>query len=178
MKRTLMSGAFLIIGAVLFSGCMTYHSKTQPQYLSENSSIKLNITQPVAIVNVSSKAPHVEEEIGHWIGWKVKGSLYDFTESTVGITKEIMQRNKITIDDKADKRLELSIDNAESVQGAVAFWSNVTLKVKTGSGLQREFNGKKSCANGYRTTAAFEMAMAQAVELMLQDKYIIEYLEK
>ena len=62
--------------------------------------------------------------------------------------------------------------------GFATFTANVTLKVKTGSGLQREFNGKKFYQNGYRTTPAFEMAMVQCVERMLQDKYIIEYLEK
>lgn len=187
MKRRVMSGAFLILVAVLFSGCMTYHVSIKPQNIPENSSIKLNITKPVAIKNVSSKAPHGEDEMGHWVGWKVKGSLYDFTEAAVETTKRILQRNNITIDDNAEKKLELFVDSAESVQGTSAlFLSNsVTLKVKTGSGLQREFQGLKrfgsACyvyANMEKSNSAFETALAQSVEMMLNDKYIIEYLEK
>ena len=128
MKRTVMSGAFLVIGTVLFSGCMKYHSKTKPLYLPGSTSIKLNVTVPVAIKNVSSKAPHVEEEIGHWFGWKVLGSLYDFTESTVGTVEEIMQRNNITIDDKADKRLELSIEDASDRYGLRDFYRQRNIK--------------------------------------------------
>jgi hypothetical protein len=187
MKRKVMSGAFLVLVAVLFSGCMTYHVSIKPQYLPESSSIKLNITKPVAIVNVCSKAPHAEDDMGHWVGWNIKGSLYDFTEVTVEITKKILQRNNIIIDDKADKRLELSVDDAESVQGTSGFIlsNSVTLKVKTGSGLQRKFQGlKRYGTTGYvyslmeKSNSAFEMALAQSVELMLNDKYIIEYLEK
>jgi len=109
---------------------------------------------------------------------EVMGSLYDFTESTIGIVKEALQRNNITIDDKADKRLELSIVKATSIRGFWTFSSDVTLRVKTGSGLEKEYKGLKHHQNGYSTTRAFEMTMARCVEQMLNDKAIVEYLEK
>ena len=181
MKRRIMLGAFLVIGAVLFSGCVTLHARPQSKSSLVNTSIKLNVTQPVAIKNVSSKTPGDEEVLCKLsYACKIKGNLYVFTESAVGTVKEIMQKNNITIDDKADKKLELSINSVEAVANP---WSGhctarVTLTVKTGSGLQREFDGKKIYFNAYHTNSAFEMAIAQSVERMLQDQYITEYLEK
>jgi hypothetical protein len=178
MKRAAISGAFLILVAVLFGGCTKYYAKTKPLYLPQNSPIKLNVTQPATIINVSSCTPGSEELLGRWFGMFVVASRYDFTESTIGIVKEFMQRNHLPIDDKAEKRLELSIDAATCEFDGLEYSANVTLKVKTGSGLQRRYHSRQYYRNDFRTTSAFEMAMEQCVERMLMDKDIVDYLEK
>jgi hypothetical protein len=180
MKRTI-SGALLTLIVILFSsGCGTYkyHPNIKARYLPQDASIKLNVTHPVAIKNVSSSTPGAEgtlcEYTKHFV---VTGNLYAFTEATIGTVKEALQRNNITIDDKADKRLELSVDRVICDSGW-EFSSGIILKVRTGNGLEKEYRNVQKHGTGYSSTRAFELAMVQCVEQMLKDKDIVGYLEQ
>lgn len=178
MKESIRLGAAVVLVGVLCSGCATFHSNTAPRYLPKDVSIKLNVTQPVALQNISTNAPGTEQLLGRWTGWKVQGSLHGFTESTIGILKEALQRNGVAVAEKADKRLKLCVDKATSIQGGMKFSATITVKVITGSGLTKEYHGLQQYGNGYATTSAFELAMGQCVEQMLKDQEILAYLEK
>lgn len=177
MRKTLAIGTLAILVSLFGSGCMTFHTKVQTTHVSSAAVIKVSATQPVAVMNVSTNAPGTEQLVGKWIGWKVRGSLFDFTESAVGAAREALKSSNVKISGEANKRLELTIDKATSVQGAAVFCATVVLKVKTGSGVVKEFTGAQRYGNGYATTPAFEKAIGESVVKMLQDKDIVAYLE-
>lgn len=179
MKRTITSGAFLVIGAVLFGSCGTYkrHANIQTRYLPKDTIIKLNATGPVAVKNISSAVHGDENTLCGFSTIEITGSLYDFTEATIGIVKEALQRNSITIDDKADKKLELSVVKVDCGRDWDFFWG-ITLRVKTGNGLDKVYTDVQKTSAGYAKAHAFELAMGKCVEQMLKDKDIVGYLEQ
>jgi len=111
MKRTIKLGTLLILVIVLCS-CGTFKLQTQPApyFLPDNAILKLNTSHPVAIKNVSSSVSGTEDVLCGWRTIRVMGNLYYFTESTIGIVKDALQRKKIALDDKADKILALAVD--------------------------------------------------------------------
>lgn len=178
MNRTVLLGVSIFAISFLGGCTHTYHSHSKSRFLPENTSVALNVAHPVAVKNACPKTPGEEELLGKWWGWEVKGSLYDFTESTVGIATDVMQRKGVKLDSDSERRLELTVVKAESKEGFWTFSSQIWLKVKTGSGIEREYTGVKHHQTGYATTKAFEMMMARCVEDMLTDRDILNYLQQ
>ena len=159
-----------------FLGCMEMKTNTQPFLVDSGAVSQLIINQSVALKN--SAPQEGEIIIGKWCGWKVYGDLYKYTESTIGTIEQIFDEQNIQVNDSANKVLELEIYNAESIQGAWVFSASVSLRVKTGNGLMKEFTGLRKHPNGYQTTCYMERAMADCVTNMLNDQKIQDYLKQ
>jgi len=179
MNRTMALGAALILVLILSScGTYKYHSHTEPRFLLDDALLKLNATRPVAIKNVSSAVSGTEEILCGFGTWRIMGSLYDFTESAIGTAKDALQKQHITINNNADKTLELLVYKATCERGWWGFSATASLRVRTGTGLTKEYQGLEKYGTAYQTTAGFENAMVRCVEQLLNDKEIIGYLEK
>ncbi|OEU76834.1 MAG: hypothetical protein BA864_03565 [Desulfuromonadales bacterium C00003093] len=174
MKQIVKLGMCVVILLLLF-GCMSMRTNTKAPMLPDNAVPNINVKQPVAFKNISSKSGDII--IGKWVGWKVYGDLYKFTESSIGTAKNILERQNIKVTNSAGKILELSVYDAKSEQGAFIFGVTTALRVRTGDGLKKEYVGVQKHGNGYGTTAAIERALAKCVKQMLNDKDIIRYLE-
>lgn len=163
----------LFMLAVL-NGCMSYHTNTKQSSLRSSEMMQFTSSQPIALQNV---APEVGETIiGKWVGWKVYGDYHKYTESCVNTLKAEFQRRGIPVAEGGGKSLDLKIISASSRQGAWLFEAKTTLWVKTGGGLERQYEGRQNYGNGYGTTAAIENAMGHCIEQMLNDKDIVDYL--
>ena len=178
MKRMMIMGAAFTL-SIMLCGCARYqyHSHTQSRDLSNDYVLKLNIVSPLALKNTSSSSPGIEAILCQYGTVDVMGNLYDLTESAIGTAKNALQKQKATIDDKAEKKLELSVYKATCDKGW-NFRAMVSLRVQTGSGIMKEYQGLDSFSTGYQTTAGFEMAFVQCIEQMLKDKEIVAYIEK
>lgn len=171
MRQTIKSIP-LFICAIIFCGCGTYklHVNPEPRYL-ENKSIP-NISNPVAIKNVSVNAEGVLCGFGTI---RVVGNLYNFTEASINIVKDVFNKNNIKVDDKANKVLLLAVDNV-TCDRKWNFITSTTLIVKTGKGLEKKYKDSDTHMTGYQTTPGFELAISRCVEQMLNDKDILTYL--
>ncbi len=86
-------------------------------------------------------------------------------------------RNNISVDDKEEKSLKLSIEEAVCEHGWWSFESRITLKVETGAGVIKKYEQTQSYPNGYMTTWAMEMVLKNCIIDLLKDKETISYLE-
>lgn len=164
-----------ILLIVICSCRATMQTTTSAHDLSGHSFPKINIKHPVAIKNTSSIAGNII--LCEPIGWKVLGDLYKYTDTSIDIVKDIFKRQDIIIEDKSDKILEFAVDKAKCWDGAIPDKVTITLKVKTGDGLEKEYESTRGYKNGYATTVAIEEAMVDCVKQMLYDKEILRYLE-
>ncbi len=178
MKRIVKLGALLLFFIILCSCRMSVrhnYLNIESRYLADNKIPNLYVTHPVAIKNISTaiKEKRLCGSVGPDDYW---GKLYDFTESTVSIAKDALQRKNITIDDKAEKILELKVNNATCESG----WklsASTSLIVRTGNGLEKEYKGSDTYHFAAQTGHIYEVTLAQCVEQMLNDKDIIDYLQ-
>jgi hypothetical protein len=176
MKQTANVIASLILIFVM-CGCAIYvHPNIEMRFVPDNSVIKINTTHPVAIKNISTNK---EENLwGKARAYHYMGKLYDVTETTIGIVKEGLLRNNISIEEKANKILELSVDKIFSDFGSGKYFTVIsTLRVKMGNGIEKEYKGVGKFSISPQITRGIEDALVQCVEQMLNDKDIINYLE-
>jgi hypothetical protein len=177
MKKVVMLCVCAVVLSGL-SGCVSLKTviRAKPGVvdLADDAVQKLNISQPVAILNSSNKSGDIQ--IGEW---DVYGNLHELTETAIQISKNSLSRQGIKISDSAGKVLKMRVDNARSEMGALfGFKAIIRLSVKTGNGLEKTYTGEESHNNGYGTTSALEKSLGQCVQQMLNDKDIINYLEK
>ncbi len=178
MKRTIKLGALLLFFIILCScraSINNHYLNVEPQYLADNNMPNLKGTQPVAIKNISTG---IKEKRFCAIGpgdyyW---GKLYDFTESTVSIVKDALQRKNIIVDDKAEKILELYVKDAWCDIGW-KFSATTTLIVRTGNGLEKYYKGSDTFVFAEQIGHIYEVTLTQCVDQMLNDKEIIAYIE-
>ncbi len=177
MKRTLACAVILMFGVLLCScGRYQYHAQTMSRDVKPESLSSMRAVGPVALKNGASAAPGVEQVVCQVGRIDVNTSVFDFTNSAIGTTKSAFQAMNIVVDDKANKSLEFSIPKVVCDKGW-RFNTDVTLRVKTGSGLIREYQGNEGVSTGYQLTAGLELAVVQCIEQMLKDKEIAAYLE-
>jgi hypothetical protein len=182
MKRTVKLGTILIL-LIILCGCGKYkhHVHPHPWYLPDSTILKFNVSQPVALRNISASAPGTEEVVGGFGGWSVIGNLYEFTESTISITKNALEKKNIKIDDKADKVLAVAVISANCGRDTFtmpSLFATTTLRVRLGNGLEKEYICLERYAHAYTTNSGFEASMPKCVEQMLSDGDVIKYLEQ
>jgi len=165
-----------LAGSLSLCGCgrYLYHSHTEPRDLSKDYSFQIAPAGPIAVVNGSPKARGVEEVLCQIGGWDILGSLHDFTESAVGSTRAALRKQGVRTDDGAERRLELWVHEATCQRGL----ASASLRVKTGSGLTREYRGQGTFRIAHATTAGFEGAMVKCIEQMLADRDVVAYLAR
>jgi len=157
---------------LILSGCI--NTNTQVPNLSEYPLPELEVKQPVMIRNSALKSGEIT--IGRIQAWRVYGDLYQFTESAVGAATIILESNHIKVQSGADKILELSVYDAKSELDET-FKETISLRVRTGAGLTREYSIMQNHYVLYSASSAIENAIAQCALKMLSDPDIVNYLE-
>lgn len=176
MNRT----AMLSIGTailIMLSGCLnlSMRTNTQAPSISDEAVPRLHIEQPVAFRNAAPSSGDIV--IGEYSNWTIYADLHKYTESSIAAAKNVLERRSIRVKDDADKVLELSVYRATSEQGAFIIKETAVLRVRTGDGLEKEFEGIQRHGNTYGTTPAMERALAHSVAQMFNDEEILKYLE-
>lgn len=173
MKTSIkMSICFLVF---IFLGGCTHRPGVEPRFLSEDILLKLNVKHPVAIINSSTSSGEIEL-CGGFLH-TVVGDMYKYTDTAVADTINTLQRSNIQVDKAAENKIELSVQ--PSCIWAFAKKAIVKLKVKTGSGLEKEYTAESSdFGHPGRYAMKFEEAISDCVEQMIIDKDIRNYLEK
>ena len=174
MKMTIKNFIIFLVIVVL-CGCHIYTMRTNTKFPNMDGVYieELGMTKTVALTNTLTDAG--DEQIGVWTGWKVFGNYYKFTESAIGATKNILERENVKVTNNGEKNLNLTVYDVKSSQGRV-FTVLTSLRVKTGDGLVKEYSVSKNHSNGYGTTPVIEKNIAECVGQMLNDKDIVNYL--
>jgi hypothetical protein len=133
------------------------------------------MNQPVAIRNFAPETgkTRIESSLGN----NYYGDFHQYTIACINTLTQELGRQKIQVSENASKVLSLAVTGARQKMNAFDFTVNVTLTVKTGSGLEKQYVGEQNHGNGWGTTPAVEHALAHCVEQMLNDGDIIRYLE-
>lgn len=79
-------------------------------------------------------------------------------------------------EDDAEKRLELVVDSARCRLGTWRAAVQVSLAVRTGSGLEEQYEAEAGFMNWHALSATCERAIGHTVKQMLSDEDIRAYL--
>jgi len=162
---------------VLFvsNGCISHQTNVRGIDVREDAVRTVSMNQPVAIRNIAPETGKTRIETS--LGNNYYGDFHQYTTACVNTLTQELERQKIQVSEHASKVLSLAVTDAKQRMGAVDFKVDVTLTVKTGNGLEKQFVGEQTHGNGWGTTPAVEHALAHCVEQMLSDSDIITYLE-
>ena len=162
---------------VLFvsNGCISHQTNVQGIGVRGDVVGTLRMNQPVAIRN---DAPETgRKRIESSFGNNYYGDFHQYTAACIKTLTMELERQNIQVSDSARKTLSLAVVDATQQMNAFNFKAFVTLTVKTGSGLEKQYVGEQTHGNGWGTTPAVEHALAHCIEQMLSDQDIISYLE-
>lgn len=161
---------------LFLAGCSINHALNTKRFevVDEDMTV-LDVKKSVAVVNASLKKE--KEVICKLLMHKHNGSLYEFTNAACESVKDLLHQQDIEIDQNAEKQLHLSVERAYCDYG-FKDRGMTELKVKTGDGLEKTYNGQyNNWGGGYTWTLTFERSMAVCLKKMLHDQDIIDYLE-
>jgi hypothetical protein len=177
MRRAILFPAGLVLCAALCGCTFKKHIAPAAYHIDDAvaASLKLNSSTPVALKNAAPKAG--EQLLGEWVSWHYLGDLHQFTDSAVGTAKDALAKQRVSIDNNAPRSLEFAVYKASVTAEGNKYGANVWLRVKTGSGVTREYQTKEVCI-GYAITGGFEYALTYAIEQMFKDEQILSYLQK
>jgi hypothetical protein len=133
-----------------------------------------NITQPVALVNVQNLTS--ERLLGAVKIHKYYGSLRSLTDAVITSAKAELSKRNIPVANDAQKKLNVSVNDAKLVRGMWVIRSILDLKVVTGSGLEKVYHVEN--ATPASVARAYDGAAALAVVEIFSDEDIISYLKK
>ncbi len=162
----------ILILIITFTGC-SIHYAPQPYPVGRDMVPTLKVKQAVDIINTQTdtkfKVP---------IGPKkyMKGNLREWTDTAVEVLKTELKKNDIAISDGASKMLKLSITRVNMFGGTWNTRCILYLKVETGDGYTKEFEGNNLSPEGFQVAGPF--AVTNAVAAMLNNDKILGYLKK
>jgi len=130
-------------------------------------------SQAVSIINAQT-----QEKFKARVGEDtyIKGDLREWTDAAVEVLKTELRKNDIAVSEAAPKVLKLAITKVYMFWGRWSVRCVLYLKVETGDGYAKEFEGNNSSPEGFR--GASPLAVTKAVVAMLNDDRILGYLKK
>ena len=173
MKPSLPSKCMLVL--LILSGCISHQTNVRGIDVPEDTAFTLKMNQPVAIRNVAPETGKtlIETTFGN----RFYGDYHQYTKACIDILTEQLKWQNILVSENANKVLSLAVTNATQKMNLFTFTVYVTLTVRTGSGLKKQYVGEQTHGNTWGTTPAVEHALARCVEQMLNDGDIIKYLQ-
>jgi hypothetical protein len=173
MKTAMLSLCMLVL--FVSNGCISHQTNVRGIDVREDAVRTVKMNQPVAIRNVAPETgkTRIESSLGN----NYYGDFHQYTTACINTLTKELERQKIQVSENASKVLSLAVTDAKQNMGAFTFTAHVTLTVKTGSGLEKQYLGEQVHGNGWGTSPAVEHALAHCVEQMLNDNDIISYLE-
>jgi hypothetical protein len=160
---------------VAVAGCTQYYNPTEKTFpISETMVPDFAGKGTIAIENMQ---PHgTEFVLVSQSGSTWKGDLGKWTDTAVNyLTLELTKRN-LVVTDSGHKRLKVSITHANAIFGVWVIRCKLNMRVETGNGYSREFEGNNT-SPGTLFRAA-DGAVMRAVVAALNDPNIVSYLEE
>lgn len=167
----------LIFSLFLFAvvGCTQYYNPTETTF-PINERMVPGFTGK-GTITIENMQPHGKEFVlVSQSGTTWKGDLGKWTDTAVNyLTLELTKRN-LVVTGTAQKKLKVSITDANAIFATWVIRCKLNLRVVTGDGYVREFEGNNtSPATLFR---AADGAVMKAVVAALNDPGIVAYLEK
>ncbi len=159
----------MILGLLIFSsGCTSYYVPKQypatagmvPDFTSDNA---------IAVINAHETGKMTN------LGYKFMGDMQLWTDTAIGVLENELQIRKINVTGEASKTLKLAITHANIYVGFSTYRCVLTLRVETGEGYSKEFEGNNS--SPWLLERACDGAVTRAVEAMLNDEEILKYIK-
>jgi len=162
----------ITVQLIVFLGCTHYYVPQQyPLKLEMIPEFKGN--QPISVKNTHTSNNIVL--LGSQGGHKWMGDLQKWTDTAVGLFKSELGKRDVIITEDAQKELKLTVTKANIYWGFAAIRCIVYLKVETGDGYTREFEGNNP--SPWTLYRACDGAITRAVAAMLNDDMILNYIK-
>lgn len=164
----------LLIG---FTDCFTCKRQVKPSIL-EGNVIDPNETIPKLSIPYSVSVKGNNEEPGKVFDYCMGtwSYSYDLTDNSVQYLKYILKKNNVNLLDNGEKKIVLHVTNAECINTGV-FNVVIKLKVNIDDKIHKNFEGKSNTSNLWWMGWALETDVKDAVNKMLNDKEILNYLQ-
>ena len=156
----------ILILAIIFTGC-SIHYVPQPYPVGRDMVPKLKVKQAVDIINSQSKTKFKIPIGPHEY---MRGNLQAWTDTAVEVLKTELKKNDIAVSDGAAKKLKLSVTRVNIFSGTWNTQCILYLKVETGDGYAKEFEGNNLSPEGFQVAGPF--AVTNAVAAMLNNDKI------
>lgn len=172
--RKLVSTAKLVIVVGLVTAGCSHNYTPNPDTFKSDPIADFKPSGEINVVNAqSSDADFLFASAGIHSYY---GRLNEWTDAAVAIAKKELEKRGMVTALGAKKTLSMSITRANSVTGFWVVRGEISLMVKTGDGHSKTFFAdNRSPASLFR---AIDGAVMRAVVAALNDKKIVEYLEK
>jgi len=160
---------------IAVAGCTQYYNPTEKTFpINEKMVPGFAGKGTIAIINMQ---PHgTEFVLVSQSGSTWKGDLGKWTDTAVNYIEIELTKRNLVITDSGQKRLKVGITHANAIFGAWVIGCKLNLRVETGDGYVREFEGNNT-SPGTLFRAA-DGAVMRAVVAALNDPAIVSYLEK
>lgn len=135
-----------------------------PDFSSNNS---------VKVINAYSSGKIVFMGAGGIHKWM--GDLRLWTDTSIKVLKNELQLKKISVTGESSKELRVAVTHANIYFGFSSIRCILSLKVDTGDGYSKEFEGNNT--SPWTLYRACDGAVTKAVELMLNDEEILNYIK-
>jgi len=181
MKKDTGFRTYLLVAGLLLlgmsSGCAMDHTpKAEP--ISSGAVPQIQGKGSIAILNIQTDK--TVKEFGRAGYGKLQGDLNTWTEQAVQLLGKELQNNGLKVQVDGEKSIKIAVLDVKLGVSGLEFVAampkgNVRIKVETGDGYMKEYEGEK---NAVGPPAACEKALTEAVVNMLKDDRIVEYLQK
>jgi hypothetical protein len=111
---------------------------------------------------------------------KLQGDLHTWTETAIQLLGMEMEKAGLKVQSGGEKSIKISVVDVKLGVSGVEFVAsvakgNVRIKVETGDGYSKEYEGEK---NALQPPNSCEKALTEAVVNMLKDDHVVAYLKK
>lgn len=162
-----------VLTFIFFSfGCTHYYV---PKQYPATEGMVPDFTSNNAVAIINAQSPGKVELIGSQGFHKWMGDLRLWTDTAIGVLENELQIRKVSVTGDATKELKLSVTHASVFFGFATIRCVLSLKVDTGEGYSREFEGNNS--SPWTLYRACDGAVTRAVEAMLNDEEILSYIK-
>jgi len=178
--KILMIG-IITISTLLAAGCASVSTyNPNPEAFSLDLSQIPEISTGSAVGLTNGQDSEEEVVIGKQGRLTWKGNLRIWTDAAINQAARRLKAAEVELNEKGEKKLELTITKAELIFGWVMTRSIVNLKVKTGNGDVFNFTGDHRATAGvvYLPKVAMDGAVSNAAATMVSSPEILRYLNQ
>lgn len=168
----------LIVFIIFLSSCAAVGKYNPDPKIATGSVEGINITNTIKISN--SQPSTIERTI------KFRGIIVNyntFTQSLVEALKMEYERNKVKVNNSADKELQVIVIDVSMYRGAWNYSGVITAEVKYGNGSIERFSAKRSSyASGFNIgsfpTKPLDSAFKDLVANIIKNENILNYINQ
>lgn len=182
MRKTwVMVIGFLSVAVLLINvGCTSHQVKPVPQLIEPAMALKTDISSTVA-VRAEARTPDEKLIVCDSYARDYWSNTNDLTDAAVVVIKDALAKSNVNVSDDGDKSLTVSVIDARcDITDRFVYVEHkefIKLKVQTGDGAAKEFEGTQAGGHDSVTPYNVEMGITYAVLAALKDPDIISYLK-